>query len=183
MTWKARALGCAAFLASCVGCGAAEPAAEQPTAVEEAPEPPALAWLEALGRGDRARVDLARGVVFVTYASDASGEDPDADEDGTIRTARRLCGPELDAALTQLAADITRRVEDDVFGPMMACADATCSFPAMGEYDTTGDLGFEGGVLQTVVRIEGGPVGEEFRAEGARWADDATARLAGGRCE
>jgi len=138
--------------------------------------------LRALAGGSRDAIDPARGVVFVVYATDASGEDPRADAQGMIRTASRACGAELDDALEHLGADIARRLEDEAWSDLVRCEGSTCSIPAMGEYDLTGALTFEDGALVSVVRIEGGPVTDELVAAGEAYAEAQLAELAGGRC-
>lgn len=122
-------------------------------------------------------------MVFVVYASDPSDEDPRADEHGMIRTAARACGAALDAELERLAADIERRLDDEAWAAEVRCGGRSCSIPAMGEYDLSGSLTFEGGALVSVVRIEGGPVTEDFVTAGEEYAEARLAELAGGRCE
>ncbi|MBX3269781.1 MAG: hypothetical protein KF729_05950 [Sandaracinaceae bacterium] len=167
-------------LAACGG-GRAEPAEPAPTAAS-----PSVATLEGLARGARDAIDAARGVVFVLFTTDASDADPRADADGRIRTAERACGASLDEALARLGRDLALRFDEPEHRAALECDALRCTFPALGEYDATGELVFvrAGGrvVLDAVARVEGGGATDAFRREGAAFADAERARLAGGGC-
>ncbi len=166
------------------------PAAEPAPRAAPEPAPPAdaptAAFIRRLATGAEpfaSHVSPERGVVFVEYFSDASGQDPRADAQGVVKEARRLCGDELSGRLDRLREDLARRVETSAHDPLFTCSGRVCTFPAEMEYDLGGELRFAPGlVLESVVRTEGGPVTEEFVAEAERWAEDALRRLEGGRC-
>lgn len=148
--------------------------------------PPSVGGLAELAEGSRAWIDPTRGLAVVIYATDASGEAPEADADGMIRIARRACGEALECEITRLRQGLSARLDDPQFVASLACDETSCTIPARAEFDLSAELKFvevDGrSVLDTVVWIEGGPVTEDFRAAGRAFADEQLAQLAGGRC-
>lgn len=150
------------------------------------PSPDLLRSLAEGEVGFARHVDPGRGVAFVEYFDDASGEDPRAVQ-GLVKTAERLCGEELTGRLERLRRDLAYRVESSAHDPLFTCTGMTCTFPAEMEFDRTGELRFRsaperGLVLDAVIRIEGGTVTEEFVAAGQAWAEAQLTRLADDRC-
>jgi hypothetical protein len=185
----------ALLAAACLaGCGGTADARRPPTdAVGERALPavaPTPALLRALADGTErfdAHVDPARGVLFVEVFTDASGEDPRADASGEVKLAERLCGAALTARLERLALDLRTRFESADGEEVVTCAEDTCRHSAAMEYDSDGALVFRAGaggalVLDRVVRTEGGPVTEEWRAGAERWASEQVSALGSGTC-
>lgn len=182
-------------------CSDPAPVAPDPAPVatgDEAPPPepaPTAAAVDAAfmleaARGERAladHVDPTRGVAFVVFTTDASGEDPRAGRDGVIREAVRVCGEALAARLTRVHTDLRLRVEQTSHDPLFTCEAGECRHDAEMEYDMAGVYRFRPGpaapVLDSVVRIEGGPISDEFEEAGRRFAAEQLARLADAPCE
>lgn len=180
-------------LAACAGSASREPIEPvrgEPPRNEPRGEPgPSLSRLmvEAV-RGERSLasvVDRDRGLVYVLWQTDASDEDPRADEQGVIRQAERLCGEDLDAAIARLDADLQRRNQDPSDEPSISCVDETCSHRALMEFDVMGEYVFVRGaqpaVLDHVVHIEG-HLTDEATSGARRWVDERLSELAGGSC-
>lgn len=168
----------------------APPGGEGPTGaleVDRRPTPDLMRRL-ASGEEDFARyVESERGVSFLEYYEDASGEDARAGEDGVVRVAERLCGEALSTRLRGLREDLARRVVDTGDDALFNCTEAGCFHPARGEYDLDGRFEFrddpDGGlVLERVVRVEGGPVTEEFVEAAEAWVEQEVVRLAEEGC-
>lgn len=147
-----------------------------------------VALMEALVSGERpqsAFLDPRRGLVVVEVGEDASGEDPRAGEDGVVRTATHSCGDEATAALEALRADLAMRMEQAGEGGVFTCKSASCTHPALMEYDKTGEYVFrsarKGLVLDRVVRIEGN-MSEAWTSEARAWADEQLKQLRMERC-
>lgn len=154
------------------------------------PAPPEPALMQRFAREDgalRSHVDESRGLLRVEIFSDASGEDRRAGPDGIVRIAERLCGSTIDPYLVQLKRDLALRVEQSSHDPLFACTTDMCSFPAEMEFDRRGVFRFasdpgRGLVLDSIVRIEGGTVSEEWAREAEVWANEQLRRLGPTRC-
>lgn len=175
------------------GCGGAAGATRAQGTPAEGAAPvaatPTLPLLRALADGSEpfaAHVDAARGVLFVEVFTDPSGEDPRIDANGEVRVAERLCGAALATRLERVVTDLHARFESGD-EEAVVCEGDTCRHHAAMEYDSDGVLVFRAGtdgapVLDRVVRTEGGPVSDEWRATAQRWADERVAALSSGAC-
>jgi len=193
-----------------VACsGSSEPAEGQPVAdpggeapaepaPEPAPEEPAGPAVDAermarIADGHEPLRDFVapgRGLVYILYASDASDEDPRADDDGIIRLAEHWCpGEALADGVDRLQRDLARRARDPVREPLFECVDDRCAHPAQMEYDVRGHYefarvdGFEGPALIAVEHVEGAGMTDEFLAEAEVFVRDARATHAGATCD
>lgn len=195
------------LLAACGGPSepAEEPVADDPGGEaltepepETAPEEPTGPMVDAermarIAAGHeplRELVAPSRGLVYVLYASDASGEDPRADDDGTIRLAEHWCGEEeLADGIDRLQRDLARRMRDPIREPLFECVDDRCGHPAQMEYDVAGHYefvrvdGFEGPALIAVEHVESAGMTDEFLAEAEVFVRDARATHAGATCD
>lgn len=193
--WRhaAGALVAALALGSC-GHPATAPAAAQPPAgsapaAAAAAQPPTAAWMERVARGEVRLADLVdpeRGLIVAGYYSDPSEQDPRADDEGMVRFAERVCGADADAAVARLAADLAARSKEPDEQPLFRCSGWVCTHRAAAEYDLDGRYRFvaRGGErrLAAVVRIEGGPVTEEFVAEAEAWIEKRLPALEASGC-
>tara|TARA_B100001750_G_scaffold132217_1_gene105082 strand:- start:616 stop:1113 length:498 start_codon:yes stop_codon:yes gene_type:complete len=163
-----------------------------PVAVDE-PDPAIdAATMRRIAQGHvllRDLVDPERGVVYVLYAEDASGEDPRADDDGIIRLAEHWCAAEeLDDHVDRLQRDLHRRIDDPIREPLFECADDHCDHPAQMEYDVEGHYEFarvegrEGPTLIAVEQVEGAAMSEAFQNDAAAFVRDRRAAFATARC-
>lgn len=168
----------------------AEVTAREAETTAPAPEALDADLFRRVAEGDRALAELIdprKGLVLIEYFSDASGEDPRADPDGTVRIAERLCGDDLTAGLERLSRDLALRAEQSSFDPTFACEGLACTHPAEMEFDVSGTYRFDrrdDGTLrlESVTRIEGAAVLEEFLERAREWTEQQRARLAGGDC-
>lgn len=177
------------LLAACGGATADAPprVVEPEPVVAPPPEAPvadaAKPALERVVRGEASLGDLvdpARGVVHVMWATDASGQDPRADESGIIRVGERVCGAELTELITFLDRDLANRTDAP-----WDCADDTCEHPAAMEYDLAGRYRFERADpvhLISVVRVETG-VTEPALTQARDFVRDQLATLENGTCD
>ncbi len=138
----------------------------------------------------RELVAPSRGVVYVLYATDASGEDPRADDDGIIRLAEHWCpGEQLDDNVDRLQRDLARRMREPIREPLFECVDDRCEHPAQMEYDVAGDYefaavdGFDGPALIAVEHVEAAGMSEAFVAEAEVFVRDQRATHAGATCD
>jgi hypothetical protein len=162
------------------------PAATDSGTIEAAP--PDAAWMTRVAAGEvplGSLIDERRGLAYAAYYTDASDEDPAADAEGLVKVAERACGERLAALTAELTADLRRRLEIEDPAPFR-CQGWTCLHEAAGEYDLDGRYSFaaspDGTRLVAVARIEGGPVTEEFVAEGEQWVAEALAALEPPEC-
>lgn len=154
-----------------------------------APAAPTAALLQSIASGNEsldAHLDATRGVLFVERYSDASGENPRANASGEVEIAERLCSAALTERLERLRTDWRGRFEVNG-AEAMVCAGEACTHHAEMEYDVDARVVFRGGpngaiLLDRVVRIEGGPVSDEWRTAAERWAHDRETELASGVC-
>lgn len=164
-----------------IACGGSPPERVEPAAASGPSR--ARVMVQAV-RGERSLasvIDRDRGLVYALWQTDASDQDPRADEHGVIRQAERLCGAALDAAIARLDADLQRRDLDPTDEPSISCEGETCSHRALMEFDVTGEYVFVGDVLDRVVHVEG-HLTEEATAAARRWVDAQLSALAGGTC-
>ena len=131
----------------------------------------------------RAAMHPDRGLLLVEYFSDASGEDPDADENGTVARARRLCGTTLDDYLARAQRDLHHRLNDADARATVTCEPPMCSFAAMVEFDLAGELRFGDGYLDSIVRVESAGVSESFLAAARAHVTASLGSHASGRCD
>jgi len=175
-----------------------EPAAAETPAEPAEPQPAAGPLVDAeqmarIAEGHRpleALVAPSRGLVYVLYATDASGEDPRADDDGMIRLAEHWCtSEELTDNVDRLQRDLARRMRDRVREPLFECVDDRCEHPAQMEYDVAGHYefapveGFEGPALIAVEHVESAGMTEDFLAEAEIFVRDQRAAHAGATCD
>jgi hypothetical protein len=174
-----------------------EPGGEAPSEAE-APEPAGGPLVDAermarIADGHEPLRDFvvpARGLVYVLYATDASGEDPRADEDGIIRLAEHWCTEaELSDGIDRLQRDLARRARDPIREPLFECVDDRCSHPAQMEYDVGGHYefariaGFDGPALIAVEHVESASMTEAFLEDAEVFVRDERAALAGATCD
>lgn len=122
-------------------------------------------------------LDQKKGLIYVEYRTDPTGEDPAADANGVIKKGVHLCGAPLAFTMAVLKNDLQWRYDNaDLFdlGDVVTCTGKdnrdTCSHGAVAEFDVTGDYTFESGKLRYIVRIEGATVAESFRQAGREYA-------------
>jgi hypothetical protein len=134
-------------------------------------------------------IDAKKGVIYIEYRTDPSGEDPNADANGIIKKGVHLCGNGLAFTLAVLKNDLKWRYDNaDLFGlgDVITCKSQdkrdTCSHGAVAEFDVTGDYTFENDKLRYIVRIEGGTISEEFRQEGRIYGLQKIAALMNKTC-
>ncbi len=188
--------------ASAEPAGVGEPVAEAPVAerpAESSSEEPASGPLVSADRMARIAagheplrelVAPSRGVIYVLYATDASGEDPRADDDGIIRLAEHWCSDEqLTDGIDRLQRDLARRIREPIREPLFECVDDRCGHPAQMEYDVAGHYefarvdGFDGPALIAVEHVESASMTERFLADAEDFVRDERAALAGATCD
>lgn len=137
----------------------------------------------------RELVAPGRGLVYILYATDASGEDPRADDDGMIRLAEHWCpGAQLGDQVDRLQRDLARRMREPVREPLFECIDDRCEHPAQMEYDVTGHYefarvdGFAGPALIAVEHVEGAGMSDAFLEDAEIFVRDQRAAHAGATC-
>lgn len=177
---------------------AVDPAPGGDAPAEPAPEPERGPLMDAEGmvqiaeghRPLRELVAPSRGLLHVLYATDASGEDPRADEDGIIRLAEHWCpGEDLEDNVDRLQRDLARRIREPVREPLFECVDDRCEHPAQMEYDVAGHYefarveGFDGPALIAVEHVESAGMTEAFLAEAEVFVRDQRAAHAGATCD
>lgn len=134
-------------------------------------------------------IDAKKGVIYVEYRTDPSGEDPAADANGIIKKGVHLCGNGLAFTLAVLKNDLKWRYDNAALfglGDVITCTSHdkldTCSHGTVGEFDVTGDYTFESDKLRYIVRIEGATISEEFRQQGRVYALQKIAALKAKTC-
>ncbi|MCA9603708.1 MAG: hypothetical protein KC417_16870 [Myxococcales bacterium] len=134
-------------------------------------------------------IDAKKGIVYVEYRTDPTGEDPEADANGVIKKGVHLCGAGMTFTLAVLKNDLKWRYDNAAqfgLGDVVTCTGKdnrdTCSHDAALEYDVTGDYTFEDNKLRYVVRIEGATISEEFLQRGKVYALQRIAALKDKTC-
>lgn len=183
------ALSLLAFSAAC-GRGSSNAPTPAPTLQASATAAPAavapLDWLGQVERGEVAAAqafDAKRGVPFVEYYEDLSGEDPRRDSEGVIKTGTLLCdGQTLVTKIHQAF------VQGKTLGPI-TCDEGpspTCVFQGMeGTPDIHVVLRRSGSKLEIaeVTRVsDDGSMAPAWIAEARAWASGRAKELAATTC-
>lgn len=148
---------------------------------------PAVA-LEEVAHGHRSLYSLAEpgvGLAVVLNRTDPSGEAPDADAEGRIRRAERVCDDRA-PSLTRVRDGLVQHYLPDFEYVPVVCEGLVCDAHGPMEYATSLRFVFErtadGGIaLRTVLEVEDVAMMDEFVHAAWNWAENAALDLPG-RC-
>jgi len=163
-----------ALLAVCPPDAQADEAA--PAAAPQAPRLDVAAFKALATTGFAGALDGSAGLAV---ARALSCQEPENDlEKRPLKRARLLCGAGMEWQAEQIQRDLLRRIGND---QELRCEGLVCSHDAEGEFDEAGRYEFEARdgalFLRSVAYVEGGPVSEEFMAEGRAWTQKELAAL------
>ncbi|HHO51450.1 MAG TPA: hypothetical protein ENK18_11380 [Deltaproteobacteria bacterium] len=182
------------YLGGCGGPSSPPPPPPPPVVLPEPPPAPSSTrvpdptseWMLSLASGARPPTELLdpqRGFTLVEVFPDP--DDPEANAQGQVRRAERLCGDEAGARLERLQADLAARSgggQDDVFH----CSGPVCTHPPRTPDDLSGSYAFQAPddhlVLELVVRIGGIPRSPHAQQEIEAWVDARIDELDGQPC-
>lgn len=180
------AIGMLAAVASSCTRGASCPAPRTPRLALA--DDPAIA-LEEVAHEHRSLYSLAEpdaGIAIVLNRTDPSGEAPNADAEGRIRAAERVCSAEA-PALARVEQALALHYEPEYDYVPVRCEGLVCVARGPMEFATSLRFVFErssqgGIVLRTVLEVEDVGMIDEFVHQAWNWAELAAAQLPP-RCE
>lgn len=151
-------------------------------------EDPAVALEEVVHehRSLYSLVEPDAGLAIVLNRTDPSGEDPNADTEGRIRAAERVCSAEA-PSLARVEQALALHYEPEYDYVPVRCEGLVCEARGPMEFATSLRFVFErssqgGIVLRTVLEVEDVGMIDEFVHQAWNWAELAAAQLPP-RCE